>query len=86
MPPERNTPTGTSLILRSLTQVLSSARMRSAISVSDARSKGSVWSQTSQYREEWTAPSSFTLNHVLGGTLRMPENSVWGAGAALNDR
>ena len=50
IPPERKTPTGTSLTVRSATLVRSSASRRSAISSSETPVSGVVWSRTSQYR------------------------------------
>ena len=47
-PPDRNTPTGTSLTFRSFTDVRSSASTRSAISSSEPDSIGTTSSHTSQ--------------------------------------
>ena len=47
IPPDRNTPTGTSLTLRSRTAVRSSAMIRSAISPSVSPCSGSTCSQGS---------------------------------------
>ena len=85
IPPDRKTPTGTSLTVRSATLVRNSASRRSAISPSNAGQWRGVIKHVpvSFFRR---CPSGSMARNEPGGSLWIPANSVAGAGVVMKDK
>ena len=76
MPPERNTPSGTSAISRSRTVLAQRAELAHVSAPRPGRRRSTGSDGRSQYRRRMTRPPLERHQRVPGSSLRMPANSV----------